>query len=783
MYYNYLKSALRSLWKNRFYSGINIIGLAIGIAAVILILLYVQYESSFDRFHKNGKDIYRLDVTWQWERREAASSTRFLAPVGPTIKAEYPEVKEFTRLRGPFMDYFYLNAKPVKIGNILHADSSFFNMLTFDLLTGESQSALTDPFTIVLSQKTANRFFSTEDVIGKTLQTGNGDIYTITAVAQDPPINSSIQFDMLISFSTLYKQPYMHMGWNGGNQYITYLQLYPDSHADQLEAKLPAMISKYLGENSSIKFIIHLQPFDKLHLFYDPGFLFKQILIFGSIAALILIVAGINFINLSLAQSMKRAKEIGVRKVVGAEKTSLMTQFLTESVLSSLLATAIAVLLVELAYPFFRQLIGQDVPGLDPGQISHLGGLLVIALFIGFAAGSPPAFYLASMLPVKILKNSLFSGHRKNGFRNALIVFQFSVSILLIFATIVIFRQQTFMKNKALGFNKDNILVINLPTEDLRAKNEVIKTSVLELPGIQNATLCSDIPHRGVSANGYRPEGFDTWKVMWIIYGDADFLNTFDLQVTKGRNFDPTRPTDKDAYLVNEKLIESLEWENPLGKTIERSGLHPIIGIVRDFHFAPLNNIIEPLIISMQPERGGFQLLALRLTADDMAGTIRHIQDKIADIVPSAPFEYWFLDDAFDALYRFEEHVNLLFLYFSGLAIFIALLGLYSLVTITTEYKTKQIGIRKVLGSSVFGVTRSISKEFLLPVLLANIIAWPIAYYAASRWLQTFAYRVGISWWIFAGAGALAVVVALITISSQAIKAATANPVEALRYE
>ncbi|RQW03776.1 FtsX-like permease family protein [candidate division KSB1 bacterium] len=452
MYFCYIKSALKSLWKNRFYSGINIIGLAIGIAAVILILLYLQYEASFDRFHKNGKDIYRIDVTWQWEGREDASSTKFLAPVGPTIKAEYPEVEDFTRLRGPFSDYFYLDGKPIKIETILHADSSFFTMLTFNLASGDRERALTDPYSIVLSKRTAKRIFGTEDVIGRTIQTDVGDLYTITAVADDPHVNSSIQFDMLISFSTLYTQPYMHMGWNGGNQYVTFLKPHPHADPEALESKFPAMIETYLG-HTDIKFILRLQPLEKIHLFYEPGMIFKQILLFGSIALLILIVAGINFINLSLAQSMKRAKEIGVRKVVGAEKKSLAAQFLTESVLSSLIATLFAVLLVELVFPMYRQLIGR------------------------------------------------------------------------------------------------------------------------ELPDIKSATLCTNVPHRGFEANGYLPEGFDTWKIMWIVYGDEDFLSTFDIQLVRGRNFDSSRPTDKDAYLVNEKLAQSLGWGNPIGKTIQRGGI------------------------------------------------------------------------------------------------------------------------------------------------------------------------------------------------------------------
>jgi putative ABC transport system permease protein len=340
------------------------------------------------------------------------------------------------------------------------------------------------------------------------------------------------------------------------------------------------------------------------------------------------------------------------------------------------------------------------------------------------------------------------------------------------------------MKNKALGFNKENILVVDLPTDDLQSKNEVLKTSLLELPEAQSATLCSDIPHRGIGANGYLPEGFDTRKIMWIVYGDADFMQTFDIQLIQGRHFDPSMATDKDAYIVNEKLIQSLGWDEPLGKRIQRNGIwHPIIGVVKDFHYSPMNQNIEPMIISSTPEYGGFFFLALKVASDNISNTVKEIEKKVADIAPSAPFEFWFLDDSFDSLYRFEERLNILFMCFAGLAILIAMLGLYSLVSISTEYKTKQIGIRKVLGSTVFGITRVVSKEFLWPVVLSNAIAWPITYVIAKSWLQTFAYKISLSWWLFLGAGLLTFVIALMTLSVQSIKAATANPVEALRYE
>ena len=779
---NYLKSAFRNLWKTKFYSGMNIFGLSIGITAVVLILVYLQHEWSYDRFHKNGDSLYRISVLWNWEGRQF-ETPRFLAPVGPALKADYPQVKQFLRLRGPFSDYFYHRDEPVRLEKIYHADSSFFDLLSFSLLTGDPKLALTAPYSMVMTRSYAKRIFGGENAVGKTLESGAGDLYTVTAIAENPPPNSSIDFNALISFCTLYKDPKMYMGWYGGNQYVTYIQLHENADPIQLEKRLPDLVKKNLSEQASIKYTLFLQPFKKIHLFHDSGNVYLKFLLFGSIALLILIVASINFINLSLAQSAKRAKEIGVRKVLGADRKNLVFQFLTESILSTILATVFAVCIVEIIFPAFTRIIGREMPRLSLFNGSHVVGLLFIAVVVGLAAGSLPAFHLASLLPVKILKNSTLSGHKRRRFRDILLIFQFSVSILLISGTMIIYKQHSFMRNKVLGFNKENILVVNLPTTDLKAKNRLLKNSIEGIPTVTQASLCSAVPHRGFESNGYLPEGFNTSKLMNVVFTDEDFLNTFGIKLLKGRNFDPEMATDKDAYLINEALMRTLDWNEPIGKTIQRVGAHTVIGVVQDFHFATMVYKIEPLIISIRPEYGDYNHLALRISSNDISSTIQQIRQKVAEVVPSAPFEYWFLDDAFNALYRDVEQVNKMVFSFSVLAIFIAILGLYSLVAIATEYKTKEIGIRKVLGSSVNGITQVILKEFLSPVLISNLIAWPIAWYAMNRLLQKFAYRIDLTIWPFLLSGLFTLLIALLTVSWQAIRAATSNPVEALRYE
>ena len=745
-------------------------------------MLYLQHEWSFDRFQEKGEDIYRLSVHVKWEGREG-EDLRFLPTVGPALKQDYPQVASFLRIRGPRSEYFLHDNQAVKLQEILHVDSSFFDMLSFKMLAGDPKTALRAPHSMILTRSLARQIFGNDDVIGKTLEAEAGDIYTITGVAEDPPSNSSIQFESLISFSTLYTDPHMHMGWNGGNQYITYIRLVDNTDALKFQADLPKFIDKYLSFQSSIQYTLILQPFKNIHLFFDPGEIFRQIVIFGTIALLILVVAGFNFINLSLAQSVKRAKEIGVRKAVGADRKHLIFQFLAESIISSLAATGLAVLITEMVFPVYSRMIEQEIQSLSLLNPIHCAGLLLIALIVGLAAGSLPAFHLASLMPVKIMKNEHLSGYKKSRSRNVLLVFQFSVSIMLILGTLVMFKQQNFMKNKALGFNKSNILVVNLPTVELRDKNELIKQTVQNIPEVNQATLCSSIPHRGFPANGYRPEGFEKAQLFNVVYADENFLNTFELKVTQGRNFQRGMATDKNAYLINETLAKTLDWDDPIGKTINRNGDHPVIGVVNDFHFATIHRKIDPMILCRTPEFGGFYFLAMRVSNQNLSATISRIKNELTQIVPTAPFEYWFLDEAFDTLYRYEERINRLFLIFSGLAIFIAILGLYSLVTIATEYRTKEIGIRKVLGSSISGITQVISKEYLIPVLLSNLIAWPLAWYGIHKWLQNFAYRIDLTIWPFLIAGVLVLLISGLTVSWQAMRAASANPIESLRYE
>lgn len=524
---NYLKITFRNLWKNKQYSFINILGLSIGIAAVILILIYLRFEWSYDRFHENVDDIYRITVESNWEGH-IENYYPFLAPVGPTLNNVFPQVQNFTRIRTQMSEYFYSENVPHRIDNIHHVDSTFFKLFSFKILSGDPDLALDAPYSIVLTRSTARDIWGTENVVGNTLQLNNKKTYTVTAVAEDPPINSTIDFDALISFSTLYQDANMFMDWDGGNQYVTYIQLHKNTDPDHFESLMEGFVAKYSGKSSTISYILSLESLKRIHLFYEPGFLFLRILQFFAIAVLILIMGSANFINITLVQSLKRTKETGVRKVLGAGKRQLIFQFLSESFITAMIAAIFGLALIEIIFPVYSEILGQDLPRSSLYSIYFVIGFFVISGFLGVIAGAIPAFYLASLTPTRILKNSFLSGHQKNRFRSTLLFVQFSISVLLIFSTLIIYQQQMFMKNKELGFNKNNVLVVNLPTDGLRAKNQIIKDVFDDFTFVHHASLNSEIPYRGLEANGYLPEGFSSYKSFHVIHTDEDFLETFD---------------------------------------------------------------------------------------------------------------------------------------------------------------------------------------------------------------------------------------------------------------
>ncbi len=788
MFKSYLKIAVRNLWRNKSYTFINLFGLSIGIAATLLIVIYILFQFSYDRFHVNKDSLYRISVSHQNEGKLEYESPVYTPSIGPTMKRDFPEVEDFVRISTPRPVFVQYNGTAIRINTACFADTAFFKLFSFELLAGNPRTALIAPYSIVLSEKTAKKIFPKQDPLNQIITINKRAQFTVTGIVKDPPQNSTIQFEALISFSTLYRMPNVYMGWNGGNQYITFVKLNRNTQAGKVDKKLPGLMWRNFNKDmASIGLVdkAYLQPLTKIHVFYDnlSGKTFLYLLIFATVAILILLMACVNYVNLSTSLSLKRAREIGVRKVLGADKYHLIMQFLTESFLLSTLSFGLSLFLVELFFPIFTNLAGVEISLSNFMQVKLALISLLVVFLVGFLAGSYPAFYISSFQAVKTLKGIFKTKKGKQGLRNSLVVFQFSIAVILIISTILIQRQLNFMNNMDLGFKKDNIVVLNLPYDEVRQKSTLIKQMLLTVPEVQKVSLCSAVPISGFTQNGYFPEGSQAPVLIHVVDADKDFFDLFHIPVVAGRKFSSDFQTDKQAYMINETLAKSLNWSDPIGKTIRRNGVHPVIGVVKNFHFATLYDKIEPLIITNRPVNNQFSTIAIRAESANWPQTIQSIRTVWNRIVPTAPFEYYFLDQAFDHLYRFEQRFKNIFFSFSLLAFLIALLGLYSLSSYSTEQRTKEVGIRKTLGASTMEIIRLFARNFTLLVVIANLIAFPISWYIMNTLLQNFAYRISIGWFTFVLAGCISLFTAVFTVSVQALKTALINPVEALRYE
>jgi putative ABC transport system permease protein len=797
MLHNYGKVTHRNFRRQKVYSIINITGLAVGMACCILILSYVHRELSYDKYHANSERIFRLVVNGSVSGREfnIASTNN---PPGPVFTQEYPEVENAVRFRRRYRT-------PVKYENrtyfeegVFWADASVFDVFSFPLVIGNPKTALENPFTAVITESTALRYFGTDDPVGKVLRFDDQADYTITGVMRDVPKNSHFTFDMLLSFATRYATNKEQVEkWMGDFDNHTYLLLREDADYRKLENKFPVLVEKHMGETLKIvgwKMYYSLQSLASIHLHSDlQGEIagtgdIAYVYIFSAAALFILFLACINFMNLATARSANRSKEVGVRKVHGAGKGKLIKQFLGESSIYSLISLIIAVGIVELTLPLFRTLSGSDVsmgylrvPWLIPGLIG-------LALLVGIAAGSYPAFYLSRFQPSKVLKSGLSKGLAKSRFRNFLVVFQFSVSLILIIFTSVIFNQLQFMRTKKLGFDSKQVVTVQVTNDRLQDSMDYIKQEFLKLPGVQSIALTSHIPGWGARHNVCLPEGFELSdsQAMGIIHIDQDFLSTLGIELAAGRNFSKNFPSDQaQSVIINETAARTFGWDNPIGKKIReldgRKISKTVIGVVKDYHIVSVHQAIEPLLISNSSE--GYEALVIKIASRDVAETLKALDNKWKEVAPGSPFEFHFLGDGVISQYDSEEHLGRIFSYFSLLAIFIACLGLFGMVIYSAEQRTKEIGIRKVVGASHSSLLLLLIKDFARLFVIATLVAWPLAYLFAKRWLQEFAYRTSISILIFIGAAFLVFLVGFLTTSYQLVKAAWTNPVKSLRYE
>lgn len=790
MFHNYLKTAFRNLFRNPLYALINIVGLTIGITCCLLILIYIKHEFSFDRFHEKKDNLHRLVFEFV-DPEGTTASPQMTAPVGPAMVATFPEVVRCTRFSTREDGYFSYQEKAFREEGLFYADSSLFEMFSFELLAGDPHTALAEPYSVVLNQETAMRIFGDKNPLGETVRWNNRDDFLVTGVVKSPPANSHLQFSSLVSFSSRYEDRRYYMDWNGGMQYYHYLELVPGADDAALAEKFPDFMYENINhtlESHGVSINVSLQPLEKIHL--SSGFVgeigptgsMSNIYIYAAIAIFVLFIACINFMNLTTAMATKRAKEVGMRKVFGAARTNLVRQFLGESIVMSMLGLVIALILIEILLPVFGSVVSRELELYQWSNLDLVLGIPVLVLLVGILAGSYPAFYLSAFKPVSVLKG-LFKGQKSfSGVRNSLVLIQFAISIVLIICTLVIYAQLGFIRSKDLGFNKDNILILNFTSDSFKQQYEKLKEALSGIPDVVSSSATSQIPGKGFTSNGYRPEGLDRSIMFNKVAVDYDYFSTMGLQVTDGRAFSRELTTDREAYLINEALARQLDWTYPVGKTIHRGKDHTVIGVVRDFHFASVHEEIGSLIFDMNPYLG-YDHLLVRFRTANLSGLISDIQQVWRKIDPNEPFEYHFMDDVFDSVYRTEQRMSSMLLYFAILAIVIACMGLFGLALFNTEQRTREIGVRKVFGSSVSGVILLISGKFSRWVLLANILAWPVAYLIVKQYMQMYAYKINLPVWIFFLAAAGVYLIAILTISLQSYRAGMTNPGDALRYE
>ncbi|MGH7451211.1 MAG: ABC transporter permease [bacterium] len=798
---NYLKIALRNSLKYKSYSLINIFGLAVGMACCLLILLYLQDELTFDAFHAKGDRIYRINKTVVEESGEVTHTAEMPGNFAPTLVQDFPEVESAVRLR-PWWNEMLVSfgEKKLKIDHVVFTDSTFFQIFDFELVAGDRLQVLREPLSAVITEEVAQQFFGEADPMGKVLE-GLFDMpLTVTGIAKKPPVHLHIQFNILISWATSTNSAYANR-FDWMNRWITqtaftYALLAPGADPQALAAKFPAFMQRYM-ERWADKYFPYLQPLGDVHLKaaniplqfqmnINAGNI-QTVYILSFIAILVLVIACINYMNLATARATRRAQEVGLRKVVGAEKRQLILQFIGESFLLALIALALAAVLVEMCLPTFSGLVQRELAFSPTANALLLFGMFGVTVLVGLAAGSYPAFVLSSFQPAVVLKGAKASRLQGALSRRALVVAQFFFSVLLIIATLVVYQQRQYMRSKNLGFQKEQVVLINIPSSTIRAQAHVFKNELLRHPNIRTAAIASGGPSLGAMGFDVLPEGLPLSARFAVptIGVDFDFVKTYGLEVANGRNFDVNFLTDSSATLINETLANQLGWDSPLGKRLALGTDDPVdltvIGVVKDFHIRSVHQKIEPVLLYITDRR--FNWLSVKLAGHDVAGTLRFIAETWQRFENKHPFEYKFLDETFEKYYLAEERLTQTLGIFSALAIGIACLGLFGLAAFTAEQRIKEIGIRKILGASVNGIIALLSKDFVKLVLLANLIAWPVAYFAMRKWLQDFAYRIDLGWWVFVLAGGLALLIALLTVSVQAVKAALANPVNSLRYE
>lgn len=806
MFNNLLKHSIRSFKRQRAYIVINVIGLSIGIACSLLIALFVINEASYDRYNKKKDSIVRIVLTGKIGGQEIIGAYT-CAPIGPTMAREFPEVENFLRMNGWGPTVIEYNKQTFTEEHFIEVDSSFFDFFSIPVIKGDKENLLNSPRKVVLSESTAKKIFGEENPIDKSIKIGNDSVrYTVTGVFGDVPANTHFEANILGSFMTNPRSA--NPIWLS-NSFSTYLLLKPNTNYVDVDSKIPVMLEKYVGPEvqrfmgitlkdflaQGNRYRYFLQPLTKVHLdtsiqqqfkdASDPKFLW----IFGCIALLIVLIAAINFMNLSTAQSARRAKEVGIKKIGGSTKGMLIAQFLTESFLLTFVSLILAVIIIKVSLPYFSNLLGIGLELKLLKSMYTIPALILFAIFVGMLAGSYPAFFLSSFSPYEVLKGEVKNSMKNGRLRKVLVVFQFTVSILLIIGTIIMYRQISFMLNKNVGFNKENLVVINRAGA-LGNKVRSFKETVKKIPGVVNIASSTAVPGRNNNNNGYGIEGRKDESFLLITnWIDYDYIDTYGMTIVDGRNFNESYSTDADACLVNESAIKDfnitdiskIRFLQP--RDSGRYDYRQITGVVKNFNSESLRNPIKPYIFQFKKDDILWGYLTVKLNGQNTAKTINEIEKVWKEYLADDPLQYYFLDADFEQMYKQEKQNAQMAVIFSILAMLIAGLGLFGLTSFTVEQRTKEIGVRKAMGSSIAGIYFEISKEVMILVTISSVLSWPLIYFIAGKWLENFYYRINIGALSFIAGLVIAMGIALLTISYRVLQAAKVNPAQSLKYE
>ncbi len=786
MFRNYLKTGLRHLKRNRVYSLLNLMGLAIGLTISIIIMLFVLNEMSYDRFHTHSDNIYRLGI--RQERSHSLNRSAITSPaMGKDLVSNIPEITDQVLLKPYRQATLLKDEKKYSTDEVLFAGDSFFQIFSFKLLVGNKKQVLKNPNSIVITRQLARKIFGDRDPLGKSLLVHNKFEVTVTGIAEAPPSHSHIDFDAVVSFSTLNQIIDFYRGWDGNFSYYTYL-LFEDGKAPgDTEGAILDLFNRKVNEKmENWRYEPLFEPLEEIYLHSDLLYDFSRtgsmrtIYVFSGIAFLILLIATINFVNLSTALSLNRVREVGLRKVNGASKKRIVQQFLGESMLMSILALILAMILIEITLPWFNLFFQKQLSVYQSSNWPLLVGIPFLVVFIGIIAGSYPSFYVARIRPAVSIKDQISSKMPNLSMQNALVLVQFIISAGLIISSLVIYAQLSYMGDKDLGFDKNNLVALRLDNKNCVRKSHLLREQFNRHPHIQYTSVASDYPVNGMTQNGYAPEGLDKLISIHALYVDPHYLETLGMKLAQGKNFDQRTP-DTSHILINQALASNMNWKNPLDKTISRNGVdYQVIGVVEDFHYESLHKPIGPVLFTLKPRK---QVILTRISKNHFKEATSYIKKTWEDITGDYFLGYTRISKAYKRMHQSESRFAEKVLFFTILAIFLACLGLFGLTAIYTTRRTKEMGIRKALGANALSVNWLMLRQYTRWVVLANIVAWPLAFYLMRQWLENFAYRIDLNFWFFLAGGMVTLVISMLTLTWFAARLSRINPAWCLRNE